>query len=425
MPNNTIKLILILGTLAIAGILFFQAFWVIQSWDRKAEEFNQTVMIALRQVAEKIADYNKTDLPKNNLIQHRSSNYYSVNINSVIDANILEDFLIREFNELSLNTAFEYAVYDCASDNLVYGNYCNLSAGAEALERSDNLPKFNDLTYYFVVNFPSRKSYLINDMRVTVLLSILTFLAVLSFFYAIWVIARQKQVTDLQTDFINNMTHEFKTPISSIKIASDVLKQNSVIDADPRLKQYASIISHQNDRLNSQVEKVLNIAKLEKDQFKLNLEVIEFIPFLKHIIDQERIKYEAADGNILFEEYNDSLYIKADRLHLTNVLSNIFDNALKYGGKKPLVKVQIIAFQEYIRMIIRDNGIGISKDQLKRIFNKFYRVSTGDVHNVKGFGLGLYYVKNICDAHGWKIDLFSEVNKGSSVILEIPRKNES
>ncbi|MBT8189529.1 MAG: HAMP domain-containing histidine kinase [Saprospiraceae bacterium] len=421
MPNNTIKLILILGSLAIAGILFFQTFWVIQSWDRKEEEFNQTVMIALRKVAEKIAIYNQTDLPKNNLIQRRASNYYSVNINSVIDANILEDFLIREFNELSLNTAFEYAVYDCASDDLVYGNYCNLSVGAEALERSENLPKFNDLIYYFVVNFPSRNSYLINDLRVTVLFSILTILAVLSFFYAIWVIARQKQVTDLQKDFINNMTHEFKTPISSIKIASEVLMQNEMVDSNPRLKQYASIISNQNDRLNSQVEKVLNIAKLEKDQFKLNLEVIELIPFLEHIITQERIKYDAADGTILLEDYNEDIFIKADRLHFTNVMSNIIDNALKYGGKNPIVKIQIIGFQQYIRLIIRDSGIGISKDQLKRIFNKFYRVSTGDVHNVKGFGLGLYYVKNICDTHGWKIDLFSEINKGTSVILEIPK----
>ncbi|NNE26493.1 MAG: sensor histidine kinase, partial [Saprospiraceae bacterium] len=237
MPNNTIRLILILGSLAIAGILFFQAFWVIKTFDTKEEDFNQQVMIALRQVAEKIADYNQTDLPKNNLIQRRSSNYYSVNVNSAIDANILEDFLIRSFNELSIHTDFEYAVYDCASDNLVYGNYCSLTEDDDTYERSEDLPKFDDLIYYFVVKFPSRKSFLINDMRVTVLISVLSFLAIASFMYAIWFIVRQKQLTDLQKDFINNMTHEFKTPIASIKIASGVLMGADQVADDERLSK--------------------------------------------------------------------------------------------------------------------------------------------------------------------------------------------
>ena len=421
MPNNTIRLILILGSVAIAGLLFFQTFWVIKTYDTKEEEFNQQVMISLRQVAEKIADYNQTDLPKNNLIQRRSSNYYSVNVNSAIDANILEDFLIRSFNELSIRTDFEYAVYDCASDNLVYGNYCSLTAGSQDFERSENLPKFNDLIYYFVVKFPSRQSFLINDMRTTVLISVLSFLAVISFMYAIWFIVRQQQLTDLQKDFINNMTHEFKTPIASIKIASDVLMNAGPVSEDERLAKYASIINNQNDRLNAQVEKVLNIAKMEKDQFKLNIETLELESFLNEIIKQERIKFDAVDGEITKPHLQEKIYISADKLHFTNVLSNILDNALKYRNGKPIAEIGVIEFQKKIRLTLKDHGIGISKDQLKRIFNKFYRVSTGDVHNVKGFGLGLYYVKSICDAHGWKIDIHSELNKGTSVILEIPK----
>ena len=421
MPNNRIRLILILGALAIAGILFFQSFWVIQTWDSKEEDFNQKVMIALRQVAEKIADYNQTTLPKNNLIQRRSSNYYSVNVNSSIDANILEDFLIREFNNRSIHTAFEYAVYDCATDNLVYGNYCNLSENADDYIRSQDLPKFNDLIYYFVVKFPSRKSYLINDMSTTILLSILTILAVISFLYAIWFIVQQKQVTDLQTDFINNMTHEFKTPISSIKIASDVLIENQNVAGDTRLSKYASIIKNQNERLNSQVEKVLNIAKLEKDQFRLMPETISLVPFLEEIVRQERIKFEAEDGSLEFDNKDIDVWVRADKFHFTNVLSNILDNALKYRSGKPAAQISLQEMNEYVRIVIRDEGIGITKDQLKRIFNKFYRVSTGDVHNVKGFGLGLYYVKSICDSHDWNIDIFSEYGQGTTVVLEIPK----
>lgn len=420
MPNRTIRWILILGALAIAGILFFQTFWVVKTWDSKEDDFNQDVMIALRRVAEKIADFNNSELPKTNLIQRRSSNYYSVNINSAIDANILEDFLVREFNSRSIHTDFEYAVYDCANDDLVYGNYCNLSAGPESFSRSENLPKFDDLIYYFVVKFPSKSSYLVNDMRITILLSILTILAVSSFMYAIWVIVRQKKATDLQTDFINNMTHEFKTPISSIKIATEVLRSSDSIISNDRLSKYASIIQDQNERLNSQVEKVLNIARLEKDQFKLKLEPCLFYPMVSSILEQEKIKFEAEGGMIDFNFPDNPVKVQLDKIHFTNVLSNILDNALKYRKGVPKVKVQVNEFGDKLRLIVRDSGIGISKDQLKRIFNKFYRVSTGDVHNVKGFGLGLYYVKNICDAHGWKIDLYSEENEGTSVILDIP-----
>lgn len=425
MPNQAIRLILILGSLAIGGIIFFQSFWVIKSWDAKEEEFNQRVMIALRQVAEKIAEYNETELPKNNLIQRRSSNYYSVNINSAIDANILEDFLIREFNKRSINTSFEYAVYDCSNDHLVYGNFCNLSEGPETYTRSENLPKFNDLIYYFVVNFPNKESYLINDLRTTIMISLLTLLTVISFMYAIWIIVRQKKVTDLQTDFINNMTHEFKTPISSIKIASDVLINHEGVIQDERLARYAGIIRDQNERLNAQVEKVLNIAKLEKDQFKLKYETIEINSFVKKIVEQENIKFDIPGGQIEVNVTGKETFIKADPLHLNNVLSNILDNALKYSGESPRVVVNIIRSRGDVEISVQDNGIGIEEDQIKNLFNKFYRISTGDVHDVKGFGLGLYYVKNICDAHNWDIDIQSERGKGTKVIIEIPiLKNE-
>ncbi|NNE25710.1 MAG: HAMP domain-containing histidine kinase, partial [Saprospiraceae bacterium] len=185
--------------------------------------------------------------------------------------------------------------------------------------------------------------------------------------------------------------------------------------------KYASIINNQNDRLNAQVEKVLNIAKMEKDQFKLNLESIELESFLNEIVKEERIKFEAVDGEITKPHLQEQIFITADKLHFTNVLSNILDNALKYRKGTPIAEIGIIEFQNKVRIIIKDHGIGISKDQIKRIFNKFYRVSTGDVHNVKGFGLGLYYVKSICDAHEWKIDIQSELHNGTSVILEIPK----
>jgi len=420
MPKNSLRLILILGALAISGILFFQTYWLFESWSLKNQEFHISVNKALREVAYKIGEVNKSELPKSNLVQRRSSNYYSVNVNSAIDANILEDFLIREFDKAQLNTVFEYAVYDCENDELAYFNSCNLSDGSGEYKQSTDLPKFDDLIYYFVVKFPQKKSFLINDVSTSILFSILTMLAVLSFLYAIWVILRQQKVTDLQKDFINNMTHEFKTPISSIKIASDVLLSDEDIKNNPRTKQYAGIIKAQNERLNNQVEKVLNIARLEKDQFKLNLEKINLVDFLQRIVDQEKIKFESVEGQLSLITSLKDANIKADKLHFTNVLTNVLDNASKYSKSHPEVLLQLTKQEDTYLIEIVDNGIGMKKDQLKKIFNKFYRVSTGNVHDVKGFGLGLFYVKNICDTHGWKTIIDSDPGKGTNFKIEIP-----
>lgn len=419
MHNNSVRLILIFGSLAICGVLLFQSYWLIETWTIKNQTFDTQVMKSLRQVAVKIADVNETELPKSNLIQ-KISGSYAVNVNSAIDANILEDFLVRTFDEASLNTVFEYAVYDCANDQLAYHNLCNLTAGQENFERSENLPKFNDLIYYFVVSFPKRDSYLINDLRSNILFSLITILAVMMFMYALWVILKQQKLTDLQKDFINNMTHEFKTPISSIKIASDYII-GEIREGNKRLQKYASIIKEQNERLNNQVEKVLNIARLEKDQFKLNLEVIELVDFVDRLVRTEKIKFDEKSGELKFDSCMQSIHIKADKLHLSNVLSNIIDNAFKYCKKTPYVTVSLEKNDNSkLILAVRDKGIGIKKENLRKIFDKFYRVSTGNVHDVKGFGLGLYYVKNISDAHGWEIDIDSTANEGTEVQIQIP-----
>jgi len=397
----------------------------LQSYDLKEEEFHLEVSKALQSVAQNIAEYNKTDLPKSKLIQRRSSNYYTVNVNSTIDANILEDYLVRTFNESAMDIDFEWAIYDCANDDFLYSNYCNLTEEQDKETVSGNHPKFNDLTYYFGVNFPSRSSSVIKDLRIPLLFSVLAILSLLAFMYAIYVILRQKKVTDLQTDFINNMTHEFKTPISSIKLASDYLMTNEHIKNDNRLHKYVDIIKDQNNRLNSQVEKVLNIARLEKDQFKLNKEVITLQPFIQKIVDQEGIKFEKNSGRINLKMTEQPLLIEADPLHLNNVLSNVLDNALKYCKKNPEVKLDVTHTIKSVRLSISDNGIGITREDQKKIFNKFFRISTGNVHDVKGFGLGLFYVKNICDSHGWKLELTSEKEIGTTIIITLPITQKS
>lgn len=233
----------------------------------------------------------------------------------------------------------------------------------------------------------------------------------------------QKRLSELQKDFINNMTHEFKTPLSSIKIAADFLATDPHVKNDGRLHRYVQIIKDQNLRLNNQVEKVLNVAHMEKDSIELKKEVFEINETLSSVINNESLKLK--HGNISFNGTIQPVYILADKLHFINVVANMIDNAIKYSGEDPKVDISLQESDHAIQMHIKDNGIGIDKDNIKKLFEKFFRVSTGDVHNVKGFGLGLYYVNNICNSHGWKIRVESEINEGTEFIITIPKYKEA
>jgi two-component system phosphate regulon sensor histidine kinase PhoR len=276
MPNALIRRLVILGGLSIILIIFVQSYWLLKTWDIKDKEFDQSVNIVLRNVAERMSKFNKTILPKSEVVQRRSSNYYAVNINSGIDAGLLEQYLLQEMAKQSLIIDFEYAVFDCTTDELVYGNYCSVENTEDSkLKKNKNLPKFQNLTYYFVVRFPQRENFLLANKNMALTLTLLSVLAIAFFLYSMWIILEQKRLSELQKDFINNMTHEFKTPISSIKIASDFLANDKTLQSDARLSKYAQIIREQNQRLNNQVEKVLNIARLEKDSIELKKEIFE------------------------------------------------------------------------------------------------------------------------------------------------------
>ncbi|HMT52727.1 MAG: HAMP domain-containing histidine kinase [Saprospiraceae bacterium] len=420
MPNNLIRRLIILGGLSIIGIIFVQSYWLLKTWDIKDKEFDQTVNIVLHNVAERMAKYNKTILPKSGLVQRKSSNYYAVNINSEIDAGLLEQYLSQEMIKQSLNIAFEYAVYHCATDELVYGNYCSPNnIDEKSIKKNKKLPKFKNLIYYFVVRFPERESFLLANRNMTLTLTILSILAIVFFLYSMWVIMEQKRLSELQKDFINNMTHEFKTPISSIKIASDFLANNDNVKEDSRLNRYIQIIREQNQRLNEQVEKVLNVARLEKDSIELKKEIFELNKTLEDIIKNESLKLK--QGNISFKNSKEKININADKLHFVNVVANMIDNAIKYSNEKPIVELSVVDAGKDVLLGIKDHGIGIDKESQKKLFDKFYRVSTGNVHNVKGFGLGLFYVKNICKAHGWTLQLESEPGVGTEFIITIPK----
>ena len=404
------------------GIIGIQSYWVLQTWDIKSNEFNQSVRIALRKATERLAEAGPFELPSKELVTQVSSNYYVVNTEASIDPNLLEHFLRAELEALSLNEDFEYGIYDCSSQDMVYGNYC--SYDVENPKSSEEigpkrLPKHDKFTYYFGVSFPNRKSHLAGEVQFSILFSVLALLSIFFFVYSLAVILRQRRLSQMQKDFINNMTHEFKTPISTIKISSNVFLKNENIQKDDRLLRYANIIKDQNDRLNNQVEKVLQIARIEGESFELKKEALNINSVLQEVVQSAELKVNQLGGEITTQLQSNLSNIEADKLHLTNIIHNLLDNAIKYCKKIPEINIETKDVDNHLQLTIVDKGIGIEKEFQPKIFRKFYRVPTGNVHNVKGFGLGLFYVKNICKAHGWKIDVDSIKGEGTKVLIKM------
>lgn len=420
MKRNQIRIVVILGAFAIIGITIIQSYWLIKAWDINEKQFNQTIFIGLKNVAEKLSTYNQTVMPNENPVNQLSSNYFVVNVNSVIDANILDYYLKSEFNLLNIDIDYEYAIYDCHDDKMVYGNYVPAKGKSKSLKMTSDLPKYEEYTYYFGVNFPSKTNYIGSDMLIWLIFSAILLISVIFFGYAIFIILQQKRLSELQKDFINNMTHEFKTPLSSIRISADVIGNSAIKNNPERLKTYSNIIMQESDRLNKQVENVLQIAKFEKMGSDIKPEDLELCQLIENVIDNCRANHENATITKAFSL--DEIYIRADKLHTTNIISNLLDNALKYADKKPEISILLEKKSYFLEVAICDNGPGIAKEYQKKIFRKFFRIPTGNIHNIKGFGLGLSYVWNVCKAQNWKIKLKSEVGKGSVFTIQIPLK---
>ena len=418
MKNRTIRNVAILGSIAIAGVISVQIYWINQALNLQQKQFQESVFISLKRVAERISDYNKMDFPVKNPVKQISSDYFIVNIREAIDANILKLYLNKEFHRSNIHTDYEFAIYDCSSEKMVYGEYVSFNKN-ERIVKLGELPKYDEFIYYFGINFPKQTSYLIAGNTLWIIFSFLLMITVSFFVYALNIILRQKQLSELQKDFINNMTHEFKTPISTINIASDVLLGDDHIKNNVDLSNYTQIIKEQNERLNWQVEKVLQITEIEQGRMNLKSEKIHLNESIKSVVGSVKLNLETKGGDVITNLLAKNDLINCDKLHLTNVLYNIIDNAIKYSEENPQIIIESSEMAGFLYLSISDNGIGIAEEHIENVKNKFFRVPTGRVHNVKGFGLGLYYVNQVCKAHHWDWEIKSEKEKGTSVLFKI------
>lgn len=279
---------------------------------------------------------------------------------------------------------------------------------------------------YLSVYFPAQKRYLFSSMWFMLLVSLAFMIALIfSFYYTISTIFKQKKLSEIKNDFISNMTHEFKTPISTISLACEVLNDNTIEKSPERINTYVKMIGDENKRLSLLVENILQTAILDKGQLKLKLQSIDLHGLIENTITNIKLQVENKDGEISTDLKASIPVFNGDRVHITNIIFNLIDNALKYSNDHPKILISTRSDNEGIFISVQDNGIGISKENQKRIFDTMFRVPTGNIHNVKGFGLGLSYVKAVVEKHGGSISVTSELGKGSIFTVYLPYHSET
>lgn len=394
-----------------------QVYWVRRAFDIRENQFYRDVNTALNTVSKSLHAVNKTPEPKTNPVEQISSNYFTVKINGPIDPSVLEFLLVTEFKNRNIKAGFEYGIYDCSEKCMVGGNYIS-PGNIRSISQFPETPKLSAEGYYFAVQFPYLEANLISQMGIWGFSSAVTLVVIIFFGYTLFVILKQRRLSEVQKDFINNMTHEFKTPISTIAISAQVLRDPGIVKSPERLLNYATIIEHENQRLKQQVERVLQMAQLDKADIDLKQEPVDMHELIEGAAKTRGLHEEGEINSNLQAEHHG---IVGDPLHLSNVLYNLLDNAVKYCNLRPCVTIYTRnPDNRHLEIIVSDNGIGIAPSDQSKIFGKFYRVSTGNVHNVKGFGLGLSYVKEIVTLHKGRVRVESEPGRGSTFAIILP-----
>ena len=332
------------------------------------------------------------------------------------DFSIIDSLIKVELLKKGIETKYEYGVFNSYYNKLIFqksGNYKN-----ELLNNAHgfNLFPSSFISYpnYLMVYFPNEKRFLLLQMGGMLSVSvILIFVLIFLFTYTINTIIKQKKLSEMKNDFINNMTHEFKTPISTVSLACEALNDKEIPKSNELYNNYIGIINEENSRLGTLAEKILQTAIIDKGELKLKKETLNIHDIITEVIANIKIQVETRNGSIKAQLSANNSMLQADKIHMTNVIYNLLDNANKYTPENPKLIIATENIANGITISIKDNGVGISKQNQKKIFEKLYRIPTGNIHDVKGFGLGLSYVKAIVDEHNGSINLESELGKGS------------
>jgi len=428
MSKKTFYIVLLLASISLVGIIFTQMFWVKNAITLRQNQFDHRVSIALKTVVNRLL-LNKIDSSKQEINKCRNACglMYNEEIIKNINPLLLDSLLKEELINLDINIEYEYGIIQLQENKLFMGENNLYTQELLKTNHTSSLTCLmkNDC-FVLGIYFPQETNYIYRKMLFWLVLSIL-FIAIIIFSFGLTVYSyvKQKKLSAIKSDFVNNMTHELKTPISTISLSSEMLLQKEVFENPEKIIKYAKIIYDENFRLKTQVEQVLQTAMIDKSKLQLHKTTVDIHKIIEENIDKINNIIKNRNGIITYKPDANNSNINADKALMSTVISNLLDNACKYSNNKPEITIITFNLTNKIEISIEDKGIGIHKEHIKDIFKEFYRISTGNIHDVKGFGLGLYFVKKIIEAHNGSIKVVSDINCGSKFIITLPFiKNE-
>jgi len=452
MNKKVILGIIGLMAFAIIGVLWSQIRLIQSATEVNTDRFEKNVFSALNEVAKKLELDEEKDLflssmnekyPNSNVPTFNpfGSKEKDKNLENRININYLnrvlrEELAIRGINNQIPSYRYHYGIYGFEKGSFVIldGELFNyekekenilpeyINTGEENTAYRVNIfPRERPVPGELRIFFPNKNAIILRSLGKTLVATLFfTGIILICFGYTLFIIFTQKKLSEMKTDFINNMTHEFKTPIATISLAADSLNNPVVLKNEEKILRFSRIIKQENIRMHKQVEKVLQMALLDKKDFNLKWSSVNMHDLILAAIENISLQVETREGSVKGFLNASEAVVKGDQTHLSNIINNLLDNANKYSHQKPHITVFTRNVDKGLEIIVKDEGIGLSREVRKFIFDKFYRVPTGNIHNVKGFGLGLSYVKTMVEAHKGKIDVRSELGKGSSFILYFP-----
>jgi two-component system phosphate regulon sensor histidine kinase PhoR len=348
----------------------------------------------------------------------------NISIKDRISANKLDSLLKDEFGKYGITTKYNFAVLSGEKDSLFFITDPNIQD--ELLKTPYKIKLFPDDIHlklnYLLLMFPDKNGFILKSIWFVLAVSILLTALIITLFYiTVKMLIKQKQITEVKNDLLNNITHQFKTPIATISLAADVIAENGVIENERKVKHYSSLIKTESERLTEMVENILTVARFEKNNFELNKKETDIVQIINNVVQQYSLIIKKQNAEIIFITPDQKLIANIDETFIKNALNNLIDNALKYNRNKPQINITVKEENNRLVITIKDNGIGISENHLKNIFETFYRIPTGNIHSTKGNGIGLSITKKIIEAHDGNISVSSKPDKGTIFKIYLPK----
>lgn len=421
MNKRTGILLIILTSISIIGVAISQVYWIKNAYELKTTQFNARIQMSLKAVSNNLFEIQNNKGDHHIFIDNLSNKSTDI-IFENLNYKLIDSLVSSELEGMRIGSDFEYGVYLNGTNKLLGGNFNQYENEILASKYRVSLSCLRSGSPYYLALYLTDTDTLIlqNLIGGFILTGLFVVIIGISFVYTIIVIYRQKKVSMMKNDFVNNMTHEFKTPIATVSLASEMLLRSDVQKNADKTKKYAQIIYDENVRLKNQVEEVLQLAVLDKGEFIIRKKEVDVHKILDQTIHNSEIFIHERNGSIKKVYSASRSRVRADKMHLTNIIGNLLDNANKYSPNKPEITVRTKNIKTGILISIEDKGIGIKAEDQTFIFKQFHRVHTGNIHNVKGFGLGLFYAQKMAKEHGGFIRLNSTFGSGSTFEIYLP-----